>query len=403
MPRFTYRATDAAGHEVTGDVTAERSEQAVANLMRLGYQVSWLTAAEAAPGAPARGLAAPEQVAFFNSQLAAMTKTGIPVSKAIAALAADMRHGRLRGALERVAKDLEDGQSLGQAFEAQRAFFPPAYGHLMEAGAKSGNLPGVLLMLSTYSRAVADLRRAVIAALWYPLIVIAFCVGIFTFMSFFIAPQLERIFKEFNMEVPWVTAGMLFLARNIIVVLAILAGLVALGWGILRWVRRSAGGRRSLDRFKLHLPLVGKMLRASLLSRFARTLGLLLYGGVPILEALRLTRLALGNAVFEDALGDVEKQVADGGPLGLALQAALAGGQVLGWAVHLGEQRGDLIQTLDDTAEVYDLETRYRAQTLKSAIAPLLVVLVALFVATTASTLLLPMIRLISHLGQGNM
>jgi type II secretory pathway component PulF len=399
MPRFNYRATSAEGNEVTGEVTAARPEEAVAMLGRAGLQVSWLSAAPHPPPPAARGLTAPEQMAFFNSQLAAMTKAGIPVSQGIRALAADLRRGRLRRALDQVARDLDGGASLDQAFQAQRHLFPRAYGHLMEAGARSGNLPAVLLMLSTYSRAIADLRAAVLSALWYPLVVAIFCVVIFVFVGTFVAPNLEVIFKEFDIRLPWITAAVLFVVRHAAPSVVVLAGFVVLVWAVVKAVRHSAGGRAAMDHARLRLPLIGAMLRASLLSRFARTLALLLGGGVPMLEALRLAREALDNADFEDRLTEVERGVAEGQPLGQTLTDRLRGGQVLAWSVSLGEQRGDVVEALQDAAEVYDVETRHRAQVLRTAIQPLLVLFVAGLVAFTTMVMLLPLVRLISQLG----
>jgi len=401
VPRFTYRATDAKGHEAAGEVEAPTSEQAVQGLTEQGYQVSWLEAAERAPGPAARGMTAPEQVAFFNSQLAAMLKAGIPVSRSIRALAADMRRGRLRRALQHVAADLDDGRSLGEAFAAQRHLFPPVYGRLMEAGARSGNLPAVLLMMSTYSRAVAELRATVLSALWYPAVVLLFCVGVFTFVSLFVAPNLAEAFREFEVPLPFITAAMLFLARYIGYVLLILVGLVALVWVVCRTVRHSEGGAAALDGLKLRLPLIGSMLRASLYARLSRTLSLLLGGGVPMTESLRLARDAVGNAQFERTLDTVARLVADGQPLGASLRLLPGAPHLLAWSAHLGEERGDLVETLAQTAETYDVEAQHRAAVLKTAILPGLVFFVTIFVALTVIALLFPLVRLISSLGGG--
>ena len=401
MPRFTYRATDYQGTEVTGSVTAASSDAAVEHLGRLGYQVSWLEAAEGAVRPPRRGLTAPEELAFFNSQLAAMVRTGIPVSKGIAELARDMRSSRLRRALSHVSRDLEKGRSLREAFEGQQHLFPPLYASLMDAGARSGNLPAVLLMLGNYARAVARLRRTVISTMWYPLVVIVFCLALFLFLSFFISPRMEEVFREFDVALPWVTEVTLWVAGHGPAILAVLGVAVVAALTGLTVMRCTPSGRAALDRSKLGLPLVGKMLRAAAFSRFARTLGLLLQGGVPMVQALALARHALGNEALAGHLKHVEARVAEGEPFGNALRESLAGAHVLIWSAEVAERRGDLPESLVETAQVYDVETEHRARILKTAVLPILVLFVMLFVGGIALVMLLPLVKMISSLGQG--
>src|SRR5438067_5829709 len=151
---------------------------------------------------PANGSLSAEDLITLNEEIAGMARAGLPLDQGLAALAREMATGKLQKVTASLARDLKDGHTLPEALDRQKGRVPPFYAGLVAAGVRTGRISEVLATLTLYARSVADLRATVSQALFYPAIVLLFSFGLFGFVCFFILPQFEELFREFDLRLP---------------------------------------------------------------------------------------------------------------------------------------------------------------------------------------------------------
>src|SRR5439155_5322729 len=224
----------------------------------------------------------------LNEQIAGMAKAGLPLDQGLASLAKEMGRGRLRRVTQALASDLKAGATLPEAVARRQKELPPYYANLITAGVRTGRLPEVLATLTTYARTVAVTRTIVVDSLFYPVVVMTFAVALLIALVFFVLPQFDAIFKDFNMRLPWLTEWLLAIGRNPIpvmtpVVLVLVALLIT--WVVLRPTRQ---GQRLWAWVLYSIPLVGTLIRAARLSAFADLMAVLVEHVLPLPVECRL-------------------------------------------------------------------------------------------------------------------
>jgi type IV pilus assembly protein PilC len=273
---------------------------------------------------------------------------------------------------------------------------------MVRAGELGGVLELVLTRLAEFQEKAQKVKNKVIAAMVYPLIVLVLAVAIMAFLLVFIVPKFEQIFKDMlgDKPLPGITLFVIGASNAVSQHWAlILFGLV--GTVILILVLgRTAKGRNALDRIKLRTPLFGDLLRKTAISRFSRTLGTLVTSGVPILQALNVTRETAGNAVIAHAITQVHDSVKEGESIVLPLEASGAFPPMVISMIDVGEETGQLPEMLLKIAEVYDDEVDNSVAGLTSMLEPIMIVFLALVVGTIVIALFMPLISIISGLQQ---
>src|SRR6266478_5125847 len=322
MARFNYVALDTRGQEATGLVEAPSSNAAISQLRQAGYfPTSVIEEAISSPdGQAARDRAAKmtrttkprvkkgivlfkrktvrsKILMIFTRQLATLIDSGLPLLRSLNVLAKQERDKVLKNTINKIADSVQSGSTFSDALALHPRIFNNLYVNMVKAGEVGGVLELVLTRLSEFQEKAAKIKNKVLAAMVYPGIVMTMAVGIMGFLLVFIVPRFEVIFHDLlgDKPLPPVTRFVIGVSGSLknhgLVVLGVVVAVVAL----YKFIGRTRGGRLVFDSFKLRMPLFGNLNRKTAISRFARTLGTLVTSGVPILQALNITRETAGN------------------------------------------------------------------------------------------------------------
>ena len=399
MPAYTYEALDAAGKPRNGVLEAENAKAARAQLRGQGLVplgVSALAASVQQAGASrwARRVFSRTGLAVWTRQLAGLVSAGLPLERALTALADEAESPRQRDLVAHLRAEVNAGAPFARALAGAPREFDEVYRAVVAAGEQSGALGGVLERLADDLEERQALRSKLLGAALYPAIVSLIAFVIVIFLVTYVVPQVASVFTSSKRALPGLTVAMLALSDFVrhwgwAVALAALAG-----GGALALALRREGFRRRFDAAWLNLPLVGRVARGYNAARFAGTLAMLANAGVPILKALQAAAETLANrALRADAL-EALVQVREGAPLAAALAARQRFPGLLAMFARLGEQTGQLPQMLDRAARQLSGEVQRRAMALATLLEPLLIVAMGGVVMLIVLAVLLPIIQL---------
>ncbi|HVX83305.1 MAG TPA: type II secretion system F family protein [Phycisphaerae bacterium] len=397
--QFRYEAQDSAGAPVRGTLEAEGPADAEARLTRLGLRA---LAIEPAPvsGRKARALGA-DDFLLFNRQLAHLTKAGLPVERGLRLIAGDMKSGRLAAASEAVAAELEKGKSLPEAFAVHARRFPPLYARLMEAGIKTGNLPGVLFSLGRHLELAARLRQMLWNTLAYPVGVLAGLVVIMGLIATYILPMMRGVYSGFKVQLPWITRAFLWVGDQMPIVLGVAAGVAVLLIGVGIFVRFRGGRVAIVDRLTRALPGVGPVIARGQLARWCDALKMAVEAGLDLPAALELASEAVGSAGLRHDGALLAETVRGGNTLDAAPATRVIPPAVPA-AVALAGPTGDLPATLSTLSRMYGEQAEERLRSLPALIMPILFLIIAVGFGLTLTAMFLPMIQLIQAVSAGD-
>jgi type IV pilus assembly protein PilC len=427
VPRFNYVALDARGQEATGLVEAASTNAAIAQLRQEGYfPTSVIEEAISGPdGKEARrravtmaGVTKPHTkkgivlfqrrkvkskiLMIFTRQLATLVDSGLPLLRSLNVLAKQERDKLLKNTINKLADSVQSGSTFSDALALHPRIFNDLYVNMVRAGEAGGVLELVLNRLSEFQEKAAKIKNKVMAAMVYPGIVMTMAVGIMSFLLVFIVPRFEAIFHDIlgDKPLPPVTRFVLAVSdlmkhRGLILVGAVVAMVT-----LYKMIGRTRGGRLVIDNFKLRMPLFGNLNRKTAISRFARTLGTLVTSGVPILQALNITRETAGNAAIARAISQVHDSVKEGESIVQPLEASRVFPPMVVSMVDVGEETGKLPEMLLKIADVYDDEVDNAVAGLTSALEPIMIVFLAVVVGTIVLALFTPLISIITGLQQ---
>ena len=433
MPRYTYVALDSRGQESTGLVDASSPNEAIGQLRQAGYFPTNVVeqgaataasakrktrAAKSKPSAPARVDARAggkmnivlfqrktvktRTLMIFTRQLATLIDAGLPLLRGLTVLAKQERDSVLKTTMGQLGEAVQGGSTFSEALGQCPKIFNDLYVNMVRAGEAGGVLELVLTRLAEFQEKAQKIKNKVVAAMVYPVIVLLLAVGIMSFLLVFIVPRFQQIFHDMlgDKPLPAITVFVIgvseFMQQHYLVLVAMI---VAVVFGY-RFGVRTKRGRAVADRLKLRMPLFGDLLRKTAISRFSRTLGTLVTSGVPILQALNITRETAGNAVIAGAIAQVHDSVKEGDSIVQPLEASGAFPPMVVSMIDVGEETGQLPEMLLKIAEVYDDEVDNAVAGLTSLLEPIMIVLLAVIVGTIVIALFMPLISIISGLQQ---
>ena len=308
----------------------------------------------------------------------------------------------LKKTISKVADSVQSGSTFSDALALHPRIFNDLYVNMVKAGEVGGVLELVLNRLSEFQEKAAKIKNKVVAAMVYPGIVMTMAVGIMGFLLVFIVPKFEMIFHDLlgDKPLPPVTRFVIgasdFLKNHGLIVLGIVIAAITL----YKFIGRTRGGRLVIDSFKLRMPLFGNLNRKTAISRFARTLGTLVTSGVPILQALNITRETAGNASIARAISQVHDSVKEGESIVQPLEASRVFPPMVVSMVDVGEETGKLPEMLLKIADVHDDEVDNAVAAITSMLEPIMIVFLALIVGTIVLALFTPLISIITGLQQ---
>jgi type IV pilus assembly protein PilC len=442
MPTFQFEAIDAAtGKEIRDTVDAASEAEAQATIRSMGYMVTKLKArkAKAAAGAAAAGRkpgrtfaiggVKGKELTLFTRQLSILQDAGLPILRSLKLLAEMQKPGRLKNSLLDVCDEIEGGATLSEAMSKSPKAFDRLYCNMIRAGEAGGALEVILRRLAEFMERSESLRRKVKGALVYPIVVVMVAVGILAFIMIKIVPQFKKIFDDFDSELPAMTQLLVDIS-NWVVAYWYLIPAIPFGLNLLiKLIKMIPYGRFGWDLFVLKVVIFGALVEKNILSRSSRTLGTLLSSGVPILEALNITKETSGNMMFERLFSKVSDSIRDGEAIAkplktysippfnvVALLFWTAFVPVVGALMYLvrykkpvvddlvvnmvdvGEESGELDTMLYKVADTYDEEVAVLTESLTSLMEPLLIIFLGGAVGFIVIALFMPLIKLINDL-----
>ncbi len=392
MGSFSYVAYEDSGRKRKGFIDAADADAAVESMASRGLHV--LEIKESTQNAEAKtnlnGKVSRGDLALFTRRLADLARAGLPLDRALMVAGEQSENPTLTAITEAAILDVRAGLPISEALGKYPKLFPVIFTMTLKAGEASGQFPQVAGRLAEFQQMEVRRRSQIVAALVYPAILGMTAIMVIGFMMFFVVPKLSGVFDKLGKDLPLSTVILMntsgFVFRNVIPIFAVIAIIVV----VYRSFVSTKEGQLVRDRLLLNMPLVGKIVSKAVVSRYARVLGTLMYGGVPILESLRIAGAAAGNRVFEVSSNLVQNEVREGRRLGEAMRETGAFTTILVQMVSVGEETGDLPEMLGRVSETLDFEVDTALQKLMTMVEPLIVLTMGTFVGFVVLSILLP-------------
>ncbi|KPX52836.1 type II secretion system inner membrane protein GspF [Pseudomonas amygdali] len=400
MSLFKYRALDAQGAPQNGTLEARDQDAAIAALQKRGLMVLQIDAAGMGGlrRALGSGLLNGAALVSFTQQLATLLGAGQPLERSLGILLKQPAQPQTRALIERIREQVKAGKPLSVALEEEGTQFSPLYISMVRAGEAGGALESTLRQLSDYLERSQLLRGEVINALIYPAFLVVGVLGSLALLLAYVVPQFVPIFKDLGVPIPLITEVILNLGQFLSNYgLAVLAGLIALIWGMAIRMR-DPQRRERRDRRILGIRVIGPLLQRIEAARLTRTLGTLLTNGVALLQALVIARQVCTNRALQAQVEQATESVKGGGTLASAFGAQPLLPDLALQMIEVGEQAGELDTMLMKVADVFDVEAKRGIDRMLAALVPALTVVMAGMVAVIMLAIMLPLMSLTSNI-----
>ena len=472
MPTFQFEAMDSTGQEIKDVIDAPNQKEAQATIRQMGYFVTKLTVKKARKAAkedtagaakkPGRSMAiggvSGKLLCAFTRQLSILQDAGLPILRSLKILEQQCKPGRLKNSLMDVCDEIEGGSTLSEAMAKCPKTFNRLYVNMIRAGEAGGALEVILQRLAEFQERAQALKRKVTGAMIYPVVVVMVAVLILIFIMWKIIPSFKKIFDNFDEALPVATQILINISDWVVTWGWLIPTFPVFVWLALKLIRKFEPGRAGTDLLMLKIPVFGQLITKNILARTTRTLGTLVSSGVPILEALNITKETSGNYIFERLYGKVIESIREGESIAVPMkehgrpQKSLVMGvrislasigflsgallyfvwaaDVLGnlWSfymilgfmaiamwptlkmsqpvidslvvnmVDVGEETGELDTMLYKVADTYDDEVEVLTESLVSLMEPILIVGLGLIIGYIVVALFLPLIKLITSM-----
>jgi type IV pilus assembly protein PilC len=400
MANFVWKGRDRTGVTQEGVLAADTKDIAFAALSRRGIVVTGIREKGKEAAIPRAGRRIPaKKVAIFTRQFSVMIDAGLPLVQCLEVLASQQDHKAFQKIIYQVRQDVEAGSSLADAMRRHPRAFDALYTNMVAAGESGGILDTILQRLSTYIEKVVKLRAQVRSAMIYPIAVLSIAAGVVAIILLKVIPTFAALFAGLGAELPLPTrvviAASNFLARYFIFIILFLIGL---GYA-LRAYYRTDGGRHTIDRILLQLPIFGELFRKIAVARFCRTLATLTSSGVPILDSLEITAKTAGNAIIEDAILMTRKNVEAGKTIADPLKESKVFPSMVVQMISVGEQTGAIDTMLNKIADFYEDEVDVAVAGLIKLMEPIMIAILGVIIGGIVIAMYLPMFSLISKIG----
>ncbi|MBA4104541.1 MAG: type II secretion protein F [Pirellula sp.] len=441
MPTFQFEAMDSTGAEIKDVIDAATEEDAQATIRQMGYFVTKISVKKARKKAGAAGGAKKKRgfvfggvrskdLTAFTRQLSILQDAGLPILRSLRILGEQAKPGRLKYSLEDTCEAIEGGDTLSEAMAKSPKAFDRLYVNMIKAGEAGGALEVILQRLADFKERAESLKRKVKSAMIYPVVVVTVAVGILTFIMIKIVPSFQSIFEDFDLDLPVLTVYLINVANWCQEYWYLIPGIPVAIWLTIKLIRKFKHGRVGWDQFIIKVPIFGNLIEKNIMARTSRTLGTLIASGVPILEALNITRETAGNAIFERMFSKISERIREGdaiaapmkeysrlsfhpvaaffwfcfigGPIGLLIYMMKYRQRVVDDIVvnmvDVGEETGELDTMLYKVADTYDEEVAVLTDGLTKLMEPLLIIFLGGAVGFIVIALFVPLVDLINNL-----
>ncbi len=398
MPTYAWKGKNRYGDVVGGERIAASTD----DLARL-LQKDQITITSIAP--VKKGLKLPflkrekvrlKELAVYSRQLSVLIDAELPLIQSMSILEEQQKNKFFRTVIRTIKDDVEAGSTLNQAKRKHPKVFDDLYCNLVASGEQSGSLDVMLRRLAEYIERSVKLRAQVRQAMIYPTAILIFAVVVSIFLLWKVIPVFASIFRDLGAELPLLTAVIVklsnFVQKNI---LFVFLGFIGLFFAF-RYYRNTTQGRWTTDRMMLKIPLFGALLYKVAMTRVTRTLSTLISGGVPMLEALKITSTTAGNVIIEKEIVDARKLVSEGKTMNEAFRESGRFPLMMLQMINVGEATGTLDEMLSKLANFYDEEVETSVAALMSVMEPIMLIFVGGLVGSLVVAMYLPIFSLIS-------
>jgi len=401
--KLAYTAYDQQGEAVAGTIDSAGVVAATETLRSKGLFVAQITESIATPEKVTRkrrlnlkGGKKMKNLTVFTRQLSVLIRSGSQLTEALSALEKQTRNGPWRSVIADLNTRVNEGSALSEAMEVNSEYFDPVYCSLIATGESSGHLVEMLDRLATLKQKQLRIRKSIVGALIYPIILVTLSIAIFTLLLTFVIPRFSVLFETLSVPLPASTQILVNISEFVrrfwwaigLCLIAILIGLVAF--------LRTPKGQRSRDTIILKLPCIGNIAQNLITARIVYLLGVLMEGHVKVLEALRLVRRAAGNIHYAELISKAEKDVSEGDLLSRAFSDTHLISPCVHAAIQNGEQSGQLDDLLLNIADFLDEENETILRSLTTIIEPLILIIMGVLVGLMAVSMFLPLFDLTS-------
>jgi type IV pilus assembly protein PilC len=395
MSVFVWVGTDKRGKKMKGEQLAKNANLLRADLRRQGISPSVVKPKPKSIFGNSGSRIKAREIAIFSRQLATMMQSGIPMVSAFEIISGGQKNPRMKAMLDDIKSSIEGGSSLHEAIGKHPVQFDELFRNLVKAGEGAGVLDTVLDTVATYKERTESLKGKIKKALYYPAAVIAVAIIVSSILLIFVVPQFDAVFKSFGAELPAFTQMLVSCSKFMVsywwMALLIVGGAI---FAITFAFKRSPAFAHFVDRMALKLPIIGKILHESAISRFARTLALTFKAGVPLVEALETVGGATGSIVYAEAVKKIREDVAVGYQLNLAMKQVNLFPHMVVSMVAIGEESGALDAMLFKVAEFYEEEVSNAVDSLSSLLEPMIMVVIGVLVGSMVIGMYLPIFKL---------
>ncbi len=420
MPIYQYKAFAPGGSVKSGIVDADTEKDARTKLRRQDLLVSQLnetrggrrlkatgskkdgdrtstitklkSARASAQGPGSREI---DIVSGITRQLATLLGSGIALNEALSALVDQAEQRKVETLCREIREDIQQGANLADSLSKHPGWFSPLYVNMVRAGQAAGNLDSVLTRLADYLQGQRALRRKIVGALTYPLMMVTVGMIVVTILMAKVVPEITKMLIDQKKELPPATR-ILVGASDFLKQWwwAIFLGIAVLSFIFERIYAKGGNGRLRIDKFMLKTPVLGDLLRRAAVARFTRTLSTLLQSGVPVIQSLEITENVVGNRVIKDATAHVRERVMEGTDIATPLKKSGVFPSTVGYMVAVGEQSGELEQMLDRIATAYDEEIEVAADRFTSVLEPIMIIVLAAVVGYIVFAIVVPILEI---------
>ena len=417
MPIYQYRAFAPGGSVTTGVIDADTTRDARNRLRRdKNLLVSEIHETRGghrvrAKQGPIRGLVQKlrsqrgartttsmrnlEILTGATRQMGTLLGSGIPLTETLKAMIEQAEQRSTETMFREIRERVNQGASLADALSEHPQMFGELYVNMVRAGEATGNVDVVLKRLADYLQSQRALRRKVVSALTYPVMMIGIGMIVVSILMTVVVPKITGMLTDTGQTLPMPTKVLIFISEMFKDYWLFGAAAIAVvSYTFERIYRKSDAGRLFIDRNMLRLPIVGDLLRKQAVARFTRTLSTLLQSGVPAVNSLEITRTVVGNRVVADATENIRVRILEGTDIATPLKQSGAFPALVGYMVSVGEQSGELEQMLDRVANTYDEEIDIATERLTSVLEPIMIVFLAAIVGYIVVSIVLPILQI---------
>jgi len=415
MPKSKYKIIEKSGANKTGTIEADSAAEAKSKLSKGGDMITNLSEVAGSSGKRSGKKSAKkggeislslgkvikeEELTVFTRQLATLLEAGLPLLKSIDVMIRQEPNKRFKVVLEKIAETIRSGSPFSDGLAQHPKVFDRLYVNMVKAGEAGGVLELVLARLAGFKEKAMKTKKKVQSAMVYPFVVVGVAVSIVVMLMVVVVPKFQGIFEDMlgGAALPWPTQLVInisdFLQEQILASILI----VVSSYVLFKLFLKSPIGSRLYNGLAINLPKVGDLVRKVNIGRITRTFGTLLSSGVPILQALNITKDITDNYYYSTALERVHDKVRDGEPLSAPMELESVFPNMVTSMVHVGEETGELDKMLNRIADNYDEDVDNAVAGITSIIEPIMIVFLALAVGFIVIALFLPIVEIIQQL-----